>query len=198
MNKKSMRSLFPWLLTLTVLIIAGLACDLPLPDIDVDGSKSLGPNIPQGTYKGVITETEMASGGLEGWKEDGTVISNEIVIDVNEFGKVIGSFLYEKVGNIMIADYSHVSPCISSNDQFFIGTADDYLDSPKGVIVFEIQHTLVRTLTEGCSIGPDVKTIENTYKQHFAIEVTGTTMVGTSVSSEDGHPVKAKFVLEMQ
>ena len=157
------------------------------------------PRKTMGTYVGTITETEMATGGVVAWLEDGTVGSNQVVIEVNQSGTVSGSLLYMKVDNILIADYSHVSPCISSNDQVFTGNPTGFLEETSGVIVIEIQHTIIRTLTEGCSIGPDVKTIEYAYKQHFEVEIKDGVMYGTSISNiEDGHPVKAQFALKRQ
>jgi len=38
--------------------------------------------MPAGNYKGIITDTEMATRGLVEWKVQGTVESNEIIIHV--------------------------------------------------------------------------------------------------------------------
>ena len=196
----NLRTIRNVLVVILFLLLAALACVLPGRfDPDREREEDLRPRVTAGTYIGIITETEMADGGMFEWEQDGTVENNAVVIEINMFGKLSGSFVYMKVGNVLFADDSHVPPCISSYDQVFVGNPSGYLEEPTGVIVFDIQHTIIRTLTEGCSIGADVKTTEYSYKQHFQIEIKDGVLYGTSISSvEDGHPIKAKFVLDKQ
>lgn len=157
--------------------------------------------IPAGSYKGEIINTDMATRGLVEWKVQGTVEKNEIIIHVSDDGTVTGQFSYKKIGNILISDDDGGShePCVNSNDQFFTGDASGRLAGNTGKIVFEIQHNIVNKFTEGCSIGPkEEKTIKD-IKQHFEIHVNSSEMIGTSIlSEEDGHPVKATFRLVKQ
>lgn len=154
--------------------------------------------IPSGSYKGKITDTEMATRGLIEWQVQGSVENNEVSINVSDDGAVTGRFLYEKLGNIVVSDDgggSH-APCVDSNDQYFSGTASGKLTGSSGEIVFTIQQTIISKLTEGCSIGPKEKSIVKDHVQHFDIRINGSEMTGTSVlSEEDGHPIKATFKL---
>ncbi len=154
--------------------------------------------IPSGSYKGKITDTEMATRGLMEWQVQGTVENNEVSIDVSDDGAVTGRFLYEKLGNIVVSDDgggSH-APCVDSNDQYFSGNASGKLTGSSGEIVFTIQQTIISKLTEGCSIGPKEKSIVKDHVQHFDIRINGSEMTGASVlSEEDGHPIKATFKL---
>jgi hypothetical protein len=151
-------------------------------------------SIPAGTYEGTITDTKMATRGLVEWEVQGSVESNEITIIVANDGTVSGSFIYVKTGNILFSDDSHGITCTDSNDQSFIGEATGQLTNNTGRIVFEIQHTIVSKLTDGCSTGPKEDTTVSDIRQHFEIEIIDGEMVGTSIpSTEDGHPVKATF-----
>lgn len=188
------------LVAILFLLFAALACVLPWEaDPQRELEEDLKPRATAGTYIGTITETKMATGGLLEWEQDGTVESNQVVIEISMYGFVSGSFIYMKMGNILFADYSHLEPCISSYDQIYVGNPSGYLGEPIGEIVFNIQHTIIRTLTAGCSIGPDERTIEYTYKQHFQIEIKDGVLYGTSISNiDDGHYVEAKFELKRQ
>ena len=94
----------------------------------------------------------MAAGGLVKWQEEGMVTENKVVVQIDHLGQVSGSFLCMKADNILTADYSYVSPCISSNDRAFIVKPSSNLEDLTSVIVFEIQYTLSRTLIEAAAL----------------------------------------------
>jgi hypothetical protein len=208
MFKVAPHSLFACLLATISLFIAGLACNIPFSDSYMEDWRERRESerlmSPAGVWKGVITETEMADRGLMEWLEDGTVVSNEVNIIISADGVVTGSFVFEKVDNVSLKEETHIPPCISSNDQLFVGEASGELIENTGRIVFDVEQTIVRKYTKGCSIGPSEQTVVYKHRQHFEVEivnenVTGIWMYGKSVSHlEDGHPIKAQFALRKE
>ncbi len=165
--------------------------------VDQEGVENEGEtSIPTGTYKGIMTDTELATGGMLGeWKVQGTVESNEIIIIIAEDGSVTGSFSYIKKGNIALSDESHGVTCTSSNDHFYVGEPTGQLTNITGRIVFEIKRTVVGYLSEGCSTGATERSTETDIKQHFEIEIKDGVMTGRNIVTEDGNLVKGTFRL---